>query len=137
MLKDVLNVAEKADMRNLLTVFVSLALVTYDKDVTLLENPFTWKLLLVPIVVFMAYTTTFAWRMGIHRLNSGLPENDLASWGPLVGCSLLAVAILFSFSYLATHPGGLSFALLGKPEFVRLCTLYLLALESIKIKRRG
>jgi hypothetical protein len=60
----------------------------------------------------------------------------MASWGPMIGCSILAFCLLVVFSYLSVHPQGVSFAILADPNFIRTSTLLLLAVETIKIQKR-
>jgi hypothetical protein len=135
MLKEILGVVEKTNTRPLLIVFVALALSTFDKKGGPLADPMSWKSLVLPVLVFISYTLVWMWIEFVHRLNDRLADNDIASWGPLVGCSVLAFCIVLTFWYLANHPDHISFSLLGDPGFVRLAALYLLAAETIKIER--
>lgn len=135
MLTEILGVVEKTPPRPLLIVFIALAISTFNRDGGLLANPFSAHALAIPILVSLAYAFVWGWVALVHRLNSSLADNDIASWGPLIGCSVLAFGILVTFKYLSTHPIGLSFALLAEKNFVRVCALFLFAFETIKIKR--
>ena len=135
MLKEIFGVAEKANTRPLLIVFAALSLATLQEGAQLLKDPFQWSALMLPIAVFSAFGVVWGGFVVLHRLYAALPDNDIMSWGPVIGCSILAFCLLVSFQYLSTHPQGLSFELLSAPGFVRLLMLYLLAVETIKVRR--
>lgn len=100
------------------------------------HEPISWGfVLLLPVAVAIAYVLVYLWGDLVVRLNAGLKQNDIASWGPLIGCVVLALCLQITFRYLATHPEGVTFPLLAEPGFVQLCSLYLLALETLKIRR--
>lgn len=137
MLTDILGVVEKTQTRPLLLGFMTLSMLIMGPKSELLRTPWSADVLMVPVCALMAYFLLFIWVRTIHRLNAMLPPEDLASgcWGPMIGSALLAVCLLFTFSYFANHPEGLTFAIAGKPGFIWLCTAFLLAAETAKIKR--
>lgn len=135
MLTEILGVLEKTNTRPVLTAFVILSLMIKATDGGLMSNPVSWEMALLLVFGPMAYAMVFYWIIGVTRLNSSLPENDVVSYGPMLGSSLLAVCLIFAFSYLANHPEGLSFSLLGQPNFIYFCTLLLLSAETTKIRR--
>jgi len=112
MLIELLGVIEKTNTRPLLVSFITLSLATKATNVLV-----------------------FGWIFAIIWMNSHLRESDVASWGPMIGSILLAFGLLVAFSYLASHPQGLSFSLLGEPGFIYICALFLLAAETVKIRR--
>lgn len=84
----------------------------------------------------MAHLLVYVWFVEVvGRLNSTLSEGDIASYGPMIGCGLLGVAVLVALSYLHKHPVGPHAELLGKPGFIYFCTLFFLALETVQARR--
>lgn len=135
MLAEILGAVEKTNTRPLLIAFVALSGMSLAGS-ELFHDPISWGfLLLLPVAVAVADVLVFLWGDGVTRLNAGLRENDIASWGPFIGCAVLALCLQITFRYLATHPEGLTFSLVAEPGFIYLCSLYLLALETLKIKR--
>lgn len=136
MLKDILGVIEKTNTRPLLITFLGLTMCTFANGIDILAAPTSWEtLVLIPFAIFFSYGLVFAWIFLVIDLNARLREGDLASWGPMIGCSILAYALLIVFAYLSSHPNGLSFSILGQPNFIRVGALFLLAAETIKIGR--
>jgi len=135
MLKELLGVVEKTNTRPLLVTFFALSMATASSNDTLLTNPFSWQLILLPFAVFLAYGLVWGWVYLIHSMNSTLADNGVASWGPMIGSTILAFCLLVTFSYLSSHPQGLMFSLLGESGFIQVCSLFLLAAETIKIHR--
>jgi hypothetical protein len=136
MIKELLGVVERFDTRPLLVTFTALSFATYNRHgALLLVDPFNWYSLCLIFFIFAAYLSIYLWVLSIHNLNFGLKQNDILNWGLLIGCTILAFCILVIFSYLSSHPQGLTFTLLSKPAFIQVCSLFLLALETIKIKR--
>lgn len=135
MLAEILGVVEKTNTRPLLISFVALSFISVGTKGKILADPFSLELLLLPASAFLAYGLIFGWIFIVQWLNSGLSDYDLGSWGPLIGSTILAFCLLMVFSYLATHPDGIGFSLLGNPYFLYLCTLFLLAVETTKITR--
>ena len=109
MLKELLGAVEKPNGRPLLIVLVAISMVVVaPADHTLLTEPLQPALLALPIAVMFAYGLLWIWFSCVHNLNHRLQDNDIGSWGPILGCSVLAGCLLVSFNYLATHPQGLS-----------------------------
>jgi hypothetical protein len=115
---------EKPRSQPLLYVFLSISLLTLYKDFDLLANPISWRLLLLPVSVLVSYLLVYWWKSLIWRINSRLSENDIGNWSPLIGCSILALCVLITFSSIANDPGILSFKLMAEPNFFRLSALY-------------
>ncbi|WP_208457703.1 hypothetical protein [Burkholderia pyrrocinia] len=137
MLKDILGVVEKVNTKPVLIAFIAICMVTvHDDGLKLLVDPISPNLVLVPVAVLISYILVWLWIWRINVMNAGLADNDIASIGVIIGCSILTICILIAFSYLSSHPNGLTFALLGNVDFVRFATLLLLAIETIKIERR-
>ncbi|GHD81828.1 hypothetical protein ACFSQE_07595 [Vogesella fluminis] len=135
MLTEILGVLEKTNTRPLLIALSTLSFMVRSTDGAILADPFSWDLVALPILGLVAYATVFAWIYMIHRMNLRLSENDIASWGPIVGGSLLAFCLLVAASYFSKNPQGLSFTVLAQPNFIYFCTLTLLAAETTKIRR--
>jgi hypothetical protein len=135
MLTEILGVIEKTNTRPLLTAMITISLLIHITEGTILVDPFIPELILLPILGFFADALLYLWIYFIHLMNSRLQENDTASWGPLIGSSLLAFCLLLAFSYLSSHPKDLSLSLLAQPNFIYLCTAFLLATETNKIRR--
>ena len=135
MLKDILGVVEKVNTRPLLITFLALSMTTFLRAVNLLAEPLSWYAVLLPFFVLLAYGLVWSWISFVHNLNAHLADSDITSWGPIIGCSLLAFCMLIAFSFLSSHPQGISFALLAAPNFIRVCALILLSVETIKISR--
>lgn len=135
MLTEVLGVVEKANTRPLLIAMTTLSLLVRATGGAILGDPFTWALVVILPLGVMAYVLVIGWIYMIQGMNARLPENDMASWGPIIGSSLLAFCLLLTFSYVSSHPEGLSLSLLGEPDFVYVCTVFLLATETAKIRR--
>lgn len=135
MLTELLGVIEKTNSRPFLVSFVTLSLATEVTNGSILADPFSWQLAVLVVLGFCSYALVFGWIYAIVRMNFALKEGDIANWGPIIGSILLAIGLLITFSYLASHPQGLSFSILGEPSFIYVCTLYLLAAETVKIRR--
>jgi hypothetical protein len=135
MLSEILGIVEKTNTRPLLLAVGALALSTVNLETSLLTDPLSWRALALPILVVLAYLAVWLWQDLVFRLNSNLSDNDVASWGPLLGCTILAWCLAATLAYFARNPSGPSWALLGEANFVRLLAGYLLAIETIKIKR--
>lgn len=135
MLAEILAVIEKANSRVLLFIFVGLFFYSFLGDGEVIADPLSYNGLSLLIFIVWAYGLTGIWFELIEKMNDSLPENDMASWGPIVGGTILAFCLLVTFSYLARNPQGLTLSILAKKNFLRLCTLYLLGFETIKIER--
>jgi hypothetical protein len=135
-LTELLGVVVKIKTQPLLVAFITLSAAVLATGGAILADPFSWQLLTIPFFGLFTTALVFGWFFFVHSLNSRLAENDIASWGPMIGSVLLTFCLLVAFSYLAAHPHGLSFALLGEPGFIYFCTLLLLAAETMKISRR-
>ncbi|WP_157632235.1 hypothetical protein [Variovorax sp. CF313] len=134
-LKEFLEVLNNVSTRPLLITFCALSMTTWFSNDALRTPTISWDLLFLPILVFSAYVFVWGWMYLVLTLNSRLADNDLFSWGPVIGCTLLALCIRIAFSHLSSHPQGLTFALLGEPNFIHFCTLFLLAAQTLKIRR--
>ncbi|SOZ10605.1 hypothetical protein [Cupriavidus taiwanensis] len=135
MLTELLGVVEKTNTRPLLIAFVALSLLSLSRGANLVANPLSWQTLALPVIVGLSYLLIWFWLALIDRMNSSLSDSDIASFGPLIGCTLLAFCFMLTFSYLAAHGKELDFAILVRREFIHLATLYLLAMETMKIRR--
>lgn len=135
MLKDFLDTIAKIKSRPLLIVFSAIALTTFAPSGGPSTNPFTYESLAIPIVILLSDIAILYWVSFIRRLNSGLSEYDSASFGPFIGGSILAFCFCITFWYVANSPNPFSIKLLGSADFIRTFSLYLLAIETINIKR--
>lgn len=135
MIAEILGVVEKTNTRPLLISFVALSMAAGATSGTILIDPLSWQLMILPIAVFVSYVLIYGWVLLIHKMNSRLADNDIASWGPMIGSALLAFCVLQIFSYLSSHPQGLTFVLLAEPNFIYVLTILLLSAETTKIHR--
>ncbi|MBB3260373.1 putative membrane protein [Paraburkholderia bannensis] len=135
MLAEILGVIEKANSRVLLFIFVGLFFYCFLGDGENIADPLSANGASLIILIVWAYGLTGMWIELVGKMNDSLPENDLASWGPIIGGTILAFCLLITFSYLAKNPQGLTLSILAKKNFLRLCTLYLLGFETVKIDR--
>ncbi|MEW9899816.1 hypothetical protein ABWL39_14430, partial [Chitinivorax sp. PXF-14] len=97
MLGNILGVVEKTNTRPLLITFIALSFVTLLNGGALLKNPFSEQAFGIPVAILFAYCVVWYWSSLIHWLNASLSSNDIASFGPLVGCSILAFCLLVTF----------------------------------------
>jgi len=96
----------------------------------------SWKIFVVlPGLTLLAYAAIWLWLNIVHYLNSKLKPNDVASFGPLFGCSLLSICICLTLSYLSTHFYDITPKIFVNTRFLGLCAAYLLAIETIRIPR--
>ena len=135
MLSEILGVIEKTNSRPFLITLITMSMMVKITSGAILVDPITWDIAILPIFGFISYSLVFGWIYMICHINSLLPENDLASWGPIIGSSLMALCLLIAFSYLSVHPQGLGFSLLGQSSFIYICTLFLLSVETTKIRK--
>lgn len=135
MIKEILGIVEKNNSRYFLISALAISLLTNIKMHKILSNPLSWHLLVLPIYIFISYILVFLFNALIINLNSKLNDNDIFNWGTLIGCNLLALALIFSISYLGNQKDGLTFSVLLNPNFMRIITIFLLAVEATRIKR--
>ena len=135
MLAEILGIIEKANSRVLLFIFIGLFFYSFLGDDEIVVNPLSSNSAALIIFIPLGYFLTGVWIELVERMNESLPENDMASWGPIIGGIVLAFCFLVTFSYLANTPKELTLSLLVKKNFLRLCALYLLGFETVKIER--
>lgn len=134
MIKEILGAIEKVNSGPLLVTFLGLSLASFCGIYRPFEGVISAQTLGLAALVFVAFLLLIGWVTLVVHLDVGLEDEDPVRPGALIGCILLAFSILITFFYLASHPQGLALSLLGEPGFVRLCTLYLLAIETMKIR---
>lgn len=135
-LKEAIDILDKVNTRPLLTAFGGLSLSELLVNETAFPDALSWeRMLLLAWCVFFAFALVWGWIYMVMQMNSNLKDNDIVSWGPMLGAILLAGCVRIAFSYLSVHPEGLTFALLGEPNFIYFCTLFLLAAQTLKIRR--
>lgn len=135
MLKDFLDALGKIKSRSLLVVFAALALSTFMPEGGPLKNPFSVGSLTLFFFVIFAEIMVICWMSVVHHLNSRLADHDLASWGPYLGGTVLAFCLCVTFWHVSSTPDPVNLKLLGTEGFIRVFALYLLAIETINIKR--
>lgn len=135
MFKEILDALGKIRSRSLTIVFIALAISTFAENGGPIANPFSMISMVLPFLVFFASLLLICWVDLIHRFNSRLADHDQASWGPMLGGSLLAFCLSVTFWYVSNVPEPLSLKLFGTPNFIRLFALYLFAIETINIGR--
>ncbi|MHC8379224.1 hypothetical protein ACYZT3_25480 [Pseudomonas sp. MDT1-16] len=135
MFKEILDALGKIGSRSLTSVFIALAISTFAENGGPIADPFSKISLVLPFLVFFSSLLLVCWVDLIHRFNSRLADHDQASWGPLLGGSLLAFCLTVTFWYVSNVPEPLSLKLFGMPNFIRLFALYLFAIETINIGR--
>jgi hypothetical protein len=133
--KDILDALGKIKSRPLLVVFAALAISTFTPGGGPINYPFSAMSLMLPILVMGTYVIIISWVLFVHLLNSKLSDYDLASWGPILGGSLLSFCLCVTLWYVSNVPDPISIKLLGTAGFIRLFALYLFAIETINIKR--
>jgi hypothetical protein len=135
-LKEALDILDKVDTRPLLTAFGGLSLCEVLTSWASFSDPLSsGQMLLLGGCVVVAFALVWIWIKLVMDMNVKLREGDIVSWGPMLGAILLAGCVRIAFSYLSSHPQGLTFALLGEPNFIYFCTLFLLAAQTLKIRR--
>jgi hypothetical protein len=134
-LKEALDILDKVNTRPLLTAFCGLSLSELLASWASFSDPLSWgRMLLLAWCVFFAFALVWVWIYLVMSMNSRLRSGDAVSWGPMLGSILLAGCVRIAFSYLSAHPQGLTFALVGEPNFIYFCTLFLLAAQTLKIR---
>lgn len=134
MLSEIFSFLEKANTRIFLFIFLGLSMYTLYGDGDSIVNPLSFNSLSLIIIIPFSFLLVALWVEMIDNLNIRLSENDMMSWGPVIGGIILAFSILTTLSYLSTSI-GITFSLIAKKNFIRLCTLYLLGLDTISISR--
>lgn len=134
MLSEIFSFLEKANTRIFLFIFLGLSMYTFYGDGDSIVNPLSVESLGLILFIPFSFLLVALWVEMIDGLNVRLPENDMMSWGPVIGGIILAFCILTSLSYLSTS-AGITFSLIAKKNFIRLCMLYLLGLDTISISR--
>lgn len=135
MLKEMLGVVEKTDTYPLLVSFTALSLACVYKSGELLRDPYSIDVAVIIPAVLCGYILIWGWKQLIRSMDSRLSSSDIVHHGPIVGCAILSCCLLVTFSYLSSHSEGLSFSLLGDRRLIWILNMYLLAAETIKIKR--
>lgn len=135
MLKEMLGVVEKTNTYPLLVSFTALSLACIYNSGELLRNPYSSHLLIMIPAVLCAYILIWGWKQIIRNMDAGLSLSDIVHHGPMVGCAILSCCLIITFSYLSSHSEGLSLSLLGDRRLIWILNMYLLAAETIKIKR--
>jgi hypothetical protein len=131
-IQDLFGVVEKVRTRPLLLVLGGLSIAGLNGEGLAVEP--VWKQLLVlPVVMAMSAFALFGWERALYALMEKEPSGTTESCARIVGAALLGYCILTTLSYLATHPEGVTFAVLGDVGFVQLCALYLLGIETMKM----
>ncbi|QVW21929.1 hypothetical protein KJF94_18805 [Pseudomonas hormoni] len=134
-IKDLLDALGKIKSRHLLIVFAALSISTFAPGGGPIANPFSAISFMLPFLVIAAYVIVISWVLFVHQLNSGLADHDLASWGPVIGGTLLAFCLSVTFWYVSNVPDPINVKLLGTSGFTRMFALYLFAIETININR--
>jgi len=134
MLSEIFSFLEKANTRIFLFIFLGLSMYTFYGDGDSIVNPLSVESLGLILFIPFSFLLVALWVEMIDGLNVRLPEDDMMSWGPVIGGIILAFCILTSLSYLSTS-AGITFSLIAKKNFIRLCMLYLLGLDTISISR--
>lgn len=134
MLSEIFSFLEKANTRIFLFIFLGLSMYTFYGDGDSIVDPLSVESLGLILFIPFSFLLVALWVEMIDGLNVRLPENDMMSWGPVIGGIILAFCILTSLSYLSTS-AGITFSLIAKKNFIRLCMLYLLGLDTISISR--
>lgn len=135
MVKDFLDALGKVKSRPLLIVFAALAMSTFAPDGGPLKNPFSASAIVLPFLVMLSYVLIISWVLFINGLNSRLADNDLASWGPMIGGSFLSFCLCVILWYVSHVPDPMSLKLLGTEGFIRIFFLFLFSVETINIGR--
>jgi len=136
-LKEAFDILDKVNTRPLLTAFCGLSLSELLASWASFPDPLSWgRMLLLAWSVFVAFALVWGWIYLVMSMNSRLKSGDIVSWGPMLGSILLAGCGRIAFSYFSTHPQGLTFALFGEPSFIYFCTFFLLAAQTLNIRRR-
>lgn len=135
MLKDVLDWFFRAEIRPLLAVFLGITLTTYFPFPGPLDNPFSLVSATLPVLITVAHLLLGFWIEFVTGLNSKLSDLDRGDWGVLIGGSGLAFCLCVACWYVAHTPDPLSLKILVNADFIRLFTLYLLSMETLKIPR--
>lgn len=134
MLSEIFSFLEKANTRIFLFIFLGLSMYTLYGDGDSIVDPLSINSLSLIIIIPFSFLLVALWVEMIDNFNVRLSENDMMSWGPVIGGIILAFSILTTLSYLSTST-GITFSLIAKKNFIRLCTLYLLGLDTISISR--
>jgi hypothetical protein len=135
MLSEIFSFLEKANTRTFLFIFLGLSIYTLYGDGDSIVDPLSINSLSLIIIIPFSFLLVALWVEMIDNFNVRLSESDMMSWGPVIGGTILAFCILTTLSYLSTTSTGLTFSLIAKKNFIRLCTLYLLGLDTISISR--
>jgi hypothetical protein len=138
MLKEILEVASKTGTRSLLPAFSGIALYTLSGDHELLSNPVSWYALIIPVLVLVSKLLFRLWVEAIRRITIYLSDDHQINnnVGPFLGSCVLTFCVLVTFSWLAPNHANLSAHVLVEPGFIRLCALYLFAIETVRLKFR-
>lgn len=134
MLSEIFSFLEKANTRIFLFIFLGLSMYTLYGDGDSIIDPLSINSLSLIIIIPFSFLLVALWVEMIDNFNVRLSENDMMSWGPVIGGIILAFSILTTLSFLSTST-GITFSLIAKKNFIRLCTLYLLGLDTISISR--
>ena len=113
----------------LLVVFIALSMIAYSEQTSFLfEYPFNGWLIAILPATLGGLAFTIVW---VELLNRA--KHHMATAYPIIPCSLLACAILITFSFLANNPNNINTTLLIKPSFIYTCTLYIATLLAFEI----
>lgn len=135
LLKDVLDWFFRAEIRPLLTVFLGITLTTFIPGPGPLNDPFSLISATIPLLIATAHLLVGFWIQFVRGLNYRLTDLDRGDWSMLIGGSGLAFCLCVAAWYVSNTPDPLSFNILADVDFIRLFTLYLLSMETIKVPR--
>lgn len=136
MLDQALSAIKTINTKPALVIFLSLSLLNLNGEGGVVAAPFSTWAIGLPFSVMTAVILVFLWGELVLRLDGRVHPSSIETWGPMLGCTLLAFAVAVAFNYLGSHPDGLKLDLLMKPLFAPFCTLCLLGVESLKMGRR-